>query len=225
MDTEGRSFAEMTVRFKENSPEAAAVELQRGFTEVARLDPDMKRVLSEVGEPDVTLRPRGFAMFLRGIIAQQVSVKAAASIYGRVEDKAGQPVTAEKIQKLGVMGCRELGMSQRKAEYALGLAEAELRGQIDFGDLEQMPDEEAIARLVELRGIGRWTAEVYLLLSLGRPNIWPAADLALMNAIGRIKKLENRPTIGQATDIAELWKPWRGSAALLLWHYYKKMPA
>ncbi len=164
-------------------------------------------------------------MFLRGIIAQQVSVKAAASIYGRVEDKAGQPVTAEKIQKLGVMGCRELGMSQRKAEYALGLAEAELRGQIDFGDLEQMPDEEAIARLVELRGIGRWTAEVYLLLSLGRPNIWPAADLALMNAIGRIKKLENRPTIGQATDIAELWKPWRGSAALLLWHYYKKMPA
>ena len=215
----------MIVPSQAMSHENAAIELQRGIIEVARVDPDMNRDLAEVGPPDIALRPRGFAMFLRGIIAQQVSVKAAASIYGRVEDKVGQPLTAQNFKRLGVAGCRELGLSQRKSEYALGLADAELSGQINFAALERMSDEEAIAQLIELRGIGRWTAEVYLLLSLGRPDVWPAADLALMNAIGWVKGLDARPTMEQAMDIAERWRPWRGSAALLLWHYYKKAPA
>lgn len=209
-------------RLRPITPAGAVRRLKRGVRELTATDADLARILAEVGPPDIQLRPTGFAMFVRAILAQQVSIKAAETIFQRIVAQVGAPVTAEKMIAFGIEGCRSVGMTGRKSEYAVGLAEAELAGRIDFQGLERMPDEAAIETLTALRGIGRWTAEVYLLLSLGRPDVWPAADLALIVAAGKLRGLEARPTIKEAAQMAEAWRPWRGAAALLLWRYYVK---
>ena len=198
--------------------------LKRGARELAALDPDIARILKEGGPLEIELRPQGFATLARAILAQQVSTKAAATMWSRIEANTGAAVTPEALLEFGYDGLRGIGLTGRKSEYALGIAEATVTGDLDFADLARQPDEDAIQTLTALRGIGRWTAEVYLLLSLGRPNIWPAADLALIVAAGQIKGWETRPTIPEAADLAEAWRPWRGSAALLLWRHYVKTP-
>ena len=185
----------------------------------------MAGLLAEDGPLKPDLRPEGFATFIRAILAQQVSVKAAATMFERLKAHCGGAMTPEALLLLGYDGCRTVGLTGRKSEYVLGLAEAVQSGALDFDAIGRMPDEAAIATLIGLRGIGRWTAEVYLLLCLGRPDIWPAADLALIIAVGRLEGLSERPSIQDAALIAERWRPWRGSAALLLWRRYVKMPA
>lgn len=198
--------------------------LKRGVRELTARDADLARIAAQSGPLDVRLRPQGFATLARAILAQQVSVKAAATMWSRIEARCGAPVTPEALLDFGYDGCRSIGMTGRKSEYALGIAEATVSGALDFDDLARQPDEAAIAALTALRGIGRWTAEVYLLLSLGRPDVWPAADLALIVAAGRLKGLDARPTIPEAAALADAWRPWRGAAALLLWRHYVKTP-
>ena len=207
------------------TPEGARRKLIKGARELADLDPAMARLLAEDGPLRPTLRPEGFPTFVRAILAQQVSVKAAATIYGRIEAACGGPLTPEAFLEFGYDGCRGVGMTGRKSEYALGLADAVASGALDFDTIAAMPDEEAITALTALRGVGRWTAEVYLLLSLGRPDVWPAADLALVVAVGRLLGHQERPSIKEAAAAAEAWRPWRGVAALLLWRRYQKPPA
>lgn len=211
-------------RLRPITPAGVVRRMKRAAREVAKIDPDLARLLADQGPLDISLRPEGFATMVRAILAQQVSVKAAATMWSRIEARCGLPVTPEAFLEFGYDGCRGIGMTGRKSEYALGIAEATVSGALDFDALARMPDEAAIDRLTALRGVGRWTAEVYLLLSLGRPDVWPAADLALIVALGEIKGLKERPTIPEAAAIAEAWRPWRGAAALLLWRHYVKTP-
>ena len=207
------------------TPAGAVRRYRKGIRELTAADPGLARIVAEAGHPEIALRPAGFPTLLRAIIAQQVSAAAARTIWRRFEDRLAGPVEAAGVHALGYDGVRALGLSGRKTDYALGLAEAALSGELDFDAIARMPDEEAIARLIALRGIGRWTAEVYLLFALGRPDVWPAADLALATAAGRIRGLDARPSFKTASEIAETWRPWRGAAAILLWHYYRTMPA
>ncbi|MGZ0189870.1 MAG: DNA-3-methyladenine glycosylase family protein [Alphaproteobacteria bacterium] len=207
------------------TPAGAIRRLKRGVKILTTADPALANIVETVGLPDIALRPTGFPTLLRAIIAQQVSAAAARTIWGRFEGATAGAVTAENVTALTYDGVRGLGLSGRKTDYALGLAEAERTGALDFDALEHLPDDEAITALTAIRGIGPWTAEVYLLFALGRPNIWPAADLALATAAGHMRGLTDRPSFKDAAVIAEDWQPWRGAAAILLWHYYRTMPA
>ncbi len=168
------------------------------------------------------------------IIGQQVSTEAAAAIRGRVEtvvleeSREDGPVgelTADRLLKVEDQLLRDAGMSWRKIEYANGLAEAVLSGQLDLNALPEMTDDEAINALSSLRGFGRWSAEIYLMFSLQRQDIFPADDLALLVALGRLKRLEHKPTPKQARQLIEHWSPYRSAGSLFLWHYYRGAPA
>lgn len=212
-------------RLRPITPAGAERRLAKGARALAAFDPALAGLLAEDGPLKPDLRPEGFATFVRAILAQQVSVKGAETMFQRLKTHCGGEMTPGALQGLGYDGCRTVGLTGRKSEYVLGLAEAVRSGALDFDAIRQMPDEAAIETLVNLRGIGRWTAEVYLLLTLGRPDVWPAADLALVIAVGRLEGLADRPSIQDAAQIAERWRPWRGSAALLLWRRYVKTPA
>lgn len=206
------------------TPAGAVRRFRRGVRALTAADSGLAGIVDAVGPPDIQLRDPGFPTLLRAIVAQQISAAAARTVWGRIEDRVGAPVTAAGFRRLGYDGVRTIGLSGRKTDYALGLAEAELSGALDFDGIARMPDEAAIDALTALRGVGRWTAEVYLIFALGRPDVWPAADLALATAAGRIRGLEGRPSFRDAAEIADAWRPWRGAAAILLWHHYRTMP-
>ena len=215
---------DMTTQPAPVPPRAEPLRLWRaGLEALCGDDPDLARIVAEAGPPPLELREAGFAALLRAIVAQQVSAAAARSIWGRVSE-AVRPLTPEAFLALPEEDIRALGFSRQKIAYGRGLAEAVASGRLDLDRLERLPDEEALAALVQLKGIGRWSAEVYLLFALGRPDIFPAQDLALAVAAQRIKGLEARPTPAELAALAERWRPWRSVAAILLWHYYRTAP-
>ncbi|MBE9553992.1 MAG: DNA-3-methyladenine glycosylase 2 family protein [Proteobacteria bacterium] len=193
--------------------------LTDGLAALAVADPDVARALDEVGSPEMRNREPGFEALLGAIVSQQISKAAAQTVWDRLVT-AADPLGPETILVLDEDALRAAGLSRQKATYARGLAEAVVTGAIDLGGLAQLPDETVIEQLVALKGIGRWSAEIYLLFALGRPDAFPADDLALMIGAQRLKRLDDRPNRTALTEIAEAWRPWRGPAALLLWHYY-----
>ena len=208
--------------------------IDQALTALAKLDADIARALPQVGTPPPRQRPFGFSALLAIIIGQQVSTEAAAAIRGRVEtvileesreEGPGGELTADRLLKVEDQLLRDAGMSWRKIEYANGLAEAVLSGQLDLNALPEMTDDEAINALSSLRGFGRWSAEIYLMFSLQRQDIFPADDLALLVALGRLKRLEQKPTPKQALQLIEHWSPYRSAGSLFLWHYYRGAPA
>lgn len=195
----------------------------RGFAELASRDADFAKTLELYGMPASRKRPRGFETLLRAIVAQQVSVAAATSIYGRVKGLA-DPVSPETVLALELSVLRAAGLSRMKAEYAHDLARAWLDGRLDFRRIARQGEAEAISALTSVRGIGRWSAEIYLLFAEERFDIIPIGDLALQVAAQRMKAMRRRPTPKRLEKLAETWRPWRGLAAELLWHYYKHAP-
>ncbi len=164
-------------------------------------------------------RENGFAGLLWMIVGQQVSTAAAAAIWDRVEAGLGV-VTPETVLTRGVEGLRTLGLSLPKARYAIGLAEAQASGAVDLDGLGRLSDAEASAILLSLKGIGRWTAETYLMFCEGRIDVFPAGDIALQEAIRWADRLERRPTQEETYARAEAWAPHRSVAAHLLWAWY-----
>jgi len=193
--------------------------LDEGLAALAAADRDVARALAEAGPPALRRREAGFEALLGAIVSQQVSKAAAATIWGRLEG-AAHPLGPETVFALDEEALRAVGLSRQKAGYARGLAEAVMTGAVDLDKLDRRPDEDVVGELVQLKGIGRWSAEIYLLFALGRPDAFPADDLALMIGAQRLKRLEARPNRNGLMEIAEAWRPWRGAAALLLWHYY-----
>jgi len=193
--------------------------LAEGLEALATLDNDVARALAEAGPPALRRREPGFEALLGAIVSQQVSKAAAATIWGRLVS-AADPSTPQTLLALDEDALRAVGLSRQKAGYARALAEAVMTGMIDLDGLARRPDEDVVAELVRLKGIGRWSAEIYLLFALGRPDAFPADDLALMIGAQRLKRLDARPDPNGLKQIAEAWRPWRGPAALLLWHYY-----
>jgi DNA-3-methyladenine glycosylase II len=156
---------------------------------------------------------------LRTIVGQQVSVAAARSMWNKLNAKFGQPVGLKKLLDASDEEMREAGMSRQKAGYLRSLAGLVLSGELDLAHLPE-DDEEAIAQLTRIKGIGRWSAEIYLLFAEGRRDVWPAGDLAVQIEIGKLMGLEGKPTEKQLRELAEKWRPHRGAAAVLAWHSY-----
>lgn len=196
------------------------LDLKRGLAELALADPDIARVTALYGPPPRRVRPPGFATLVQAILAQQVSRASADAIWRRLA-AAVEPFTAGGLLALDETALRRLGLSQQKARYARALAAALAEGRLDLRRLARAEDETAIEMLTALPGIGRWTAEIYLLAAHQRPDVWPAADLALMIAVERLKGLPARPTMREMTALGDAWRPWRAVAARVLWHYYR----
>jgi DNA-3-methyladenine glycosylase II len=188
------------------------------LAELARRDADIAKAWAQVGDPPPRRRPKGFPALVGSIVGQQVSAAAARAIWARL--LAAGPLTPERFVALTDDELRAIGLSRQKILYARGIAEAIVGGELNFRRLHRMGDEEAIAELVRLNGIGRWTAEIYLLFGLQRLDIWPADDLGLQVGVQRLKRLDSRPGRAALVEIAEPWRPWRGVAARFLWHYY-----
>ena len=196
-----------------------AEQLGAGLEAVAAREPGIAAALARAGYPEPRIRERGYRTLLRTIVGQQVSVAAANSIWNKLEAQFGEGCPAEVMAAAEFDTLRGCGLSGQKQGYAKSLAQLILDGDLTF-DALPADDEEAIALLTRVKGIGRWSAEIYLLFAEGRPDIWPAGDLAVQEAVGRILQLGARPSEKLARELAETWRPHRGAAAIFSWHCY-----
>ncbi len=194
--------------------------LRKPLARLAEEDPDIARAFEQVGLPPKRSHDPSFAGLLRILVAQQISAAAARNITARLE-AAASPLTPETFVALSDTDARAIGLSGQKVRYGRALADAIAGGDLDLAALEGSDDEAAISALVAIKGIGQWTAEIYLLFALRRSDIWPAGDLAIRSALQRLRGLRERPGIAQARELAEVWRPHRSAAARFLWHYYK----
>lgn len=197
----------------------SAQALREGLDAIGQAEPRIARAIEIAGYPEPRIRPTGYATLLRTIVGQQVSVAAASSVWNRLETLLGKDLPPEKLIATGFDDLRSCGLSRQKQGYARSLCELIVSGTLD---LESLPedDEEAIDRLTLIKGIGRWSAEIYLLFAEGRPDIWPAGDLAVRAGMQRLLSLEARPSESEARALAETWRPHRGAAAIFTWHCY-----
>jgi DNA-3-methyladenine glycosylase II len=186
---------------------------------LAAIDPDLGGILARHGPPPLWAREPGFATLVAIILEQQVSLRSGAAALERL-DRAAGGVTATRVAALGEERAREAGLTRQKARYVVGLAERVVDGRLDPDALAAATDDDVRARLVEVPGIGRWTADIYLLMALGRPDVWPDGDLALALGVRRAKGLAAVPDAVAQRSIAEAWRPWRAVAARLLWQAY-----
>jgi len=197
----------------------SAQQLAEGIDAVAAREPAIAAALDRTGYPEPRIRATGYRTLLRTIVGQQVSVAAAASMWRKLEAHLGEEMPAEALLAAEFDELRACGLSRQKQGYARSLCELVVSGELDL-DALPADDEEAISQLVRIKGVGRWSAEIYLLFAEGRPDIWPAGDLAVQAGIGRILGLAQRPSEKVVRDLAERWRPHRGSVAILTWHCY-----
>ena len=193
--------------------------LHASLDALAKREKAFAGVLKTHGKPEPRHSEPGVETLLRTIVGQQVSVAAARSMWNKLVAKLGEPIDLEKLLGSSDEELREAGLSRQKAGYARSLAGLVLSGELDLARLPE-DDEGAIAHLIKIKGIGRWSAEIYLLFAEGRGDIWPAGDLAVQIQIGKLLGLEGKPTEKQLRELAERWRPHRGAAAVLAWHSY-----
>ena len=186
---------------------------------LASIDTDIKNAFLQIGPPLPRIRPTGFETFFSTIISQQISTAAARSIMSRVNLRLSN-LTADAILQTPDEDLRKDGLSYRKIEYAKGLAKAVSEGRFDIESLNTLDSPQAIEAITSLRGFGRWSAEIYLMFSLQREDIFPADDLAIQVGLQKLKNLESKPTAKVAREHTEHWAPKRSTGALFLWHYY-----
>jgi DNA-3-methyladenine glycosylase II len=196
--------------------------LHESLDELARLEPAFAAVLEQHGRPEPRNSAPGATTLLRTIVGQQVSVAAARSMWNKLEAAYGSPPDLKRILNASDEELREAGISRQKAGYARSLADLVLSGELNL-DALPADDEEAIELLTRIKGIGRWSAEIYLLFAEGRRDVWPAGDLAVQVSIGRLLGLDDKPSEKQLREIAERWRPHRGAAAVLAWHSYNSV--
>ncbi|MBX9802440.1 MAG: DNA-3-methyladenine glycosylase 2 family protein [Caulobacteraceae bacterium] len=183
-------------------------------------DPALARAHAGTPVFEWRVRTGGYEGLLHMIVDQQVSVAAAAAIWKRVVDGLGGEITPQAVLARDPAELRTFGLSGQKARYAHEIARAHVEGRINFGHLERFSDEEAIARLVAINGVGQWTAETFLMFCEGRQDVFPAGDIALQEAMRWADGATLRPTAKQASARAEIWRPHRSVAAHLLWGWY-----
>lgn len=186
---------------------------------LASREPAFAKVVETHGVPEPRNSERGAQTLLRTIVGQQVSVAAARSMWAKLEAAFGSPPDLHKLLAANDEDLRAAGMSRQKSGYIRSLAGLVISGELDLENLPQ-DDEEAIALLTKIKGIGRWSAEIYLLFAEGRGDVFPAGDLAVMVELGRLMGLAERPSEKQLRELAEAWRPYRGAAAVLAWHSY-----
>lgn len=186
---------------------------------LASREPAFAGVVAKFGVPEPRRSERGAQTLLRTIVGQQVSVAAARAMWSKLEAAFGSPPDLKLLLAASDEELRAAGMSRQKSGYIRSLAELVISGELDL-DLLPEDNEEAIALLTKIKGIGRWSAEIYLLFAEGRPDVFPAGDLAVMIELGRLLGLPDKPSEKQLRELAEAWRPYRGAAAVLAWHSY-----
>ena len=195
----------------------------KALTILARRDPDLRQIVKRNGNPPTWKRPTGFKTLTLLILEQQVSQASARAAYDRLS--AAMPdLTPDNLLKLTDANFRKAGVSRQKTRYIRHLSECIQDGTVHFRRLSRMDDDAVRDHLMQVKGVGEWTADVYLLMCLMRPDVWPVGDIALQAAAHEIKGLDARPDPDLLTDIGEQWRPWRSVAARLLWHHYLNTP-
>jgi DNA-3-methyladenine glycosylase II len=197
----------------------SAEQLKACLDALAKIEPAFAAGVKRHGYPPPRIRDRGHQTLLRTIIGQQVSVASANAIWGRMEAAVGADLDPVVLAATPDEMLRAAGLSRQKISYVKSLAELIASGELDLFGLPA-DDEEAIAALTRIKGVGRWSAEIYLLFAEGRGDIWPAGDLAVQEEIGQLLGLPERPSEKKVREIARKWSPHRGAAAIFTWHHY-----
>jgi DNA-3-methyladenine glycosylase II len=198
----------------------SAKAIKTSLDAIAAIEPRYARAIAHAGYPEPRSRPPGYETILRTIVGQQISAKAAAAVWNKLEAGIGDVANPEVILDATEDALRACGLSRQKQGYAKSLAALVLSGELDLAHLPK-DDEAAIALLTRAKGIGRWSAEIYLLFAEGRPDIWPAGDLAVQIDVGKVMGLDARPSEKQLREIAEPFRPHRGALSIFSWHNYK----
>jgi DNA-3-methyladenine glycosylase II len=191
---------------------------------LCRRDPDLRAVVRRWGAPPLWGRRPGFVTLLRIILEQQVSLASARAMYLRLRGHLGM-ITPGTVVGLGVPGLRGLGFTRQKAAYCHALAQELEEGRLDLSSLHRADDAAVRSALIRLHGVGPWSADIYLLMALRRPDVWPSGDLALAQAMREVKRLPARPSAERQARLAAGWAPWRAVAARILWHHYLSVRA
>jgi DNA-3-methyladenine glycosylase II len=187
--------------------------------QLAEKDKNLKIIITKFGLPPFWKRNPGFPTLIYIILEQQVSLASARAAYNKLA-KIVQPLTPQNFSKLNAAELKAIGFSRQKTEYGRILANAILEGCLDLSMLNRLADSQAKEKLISIKGIGSWTADIYLLLAMLRPDIWPGSDLAIALAIQRLKKMPARPSLKELLELSLPWQPWRSVAARMLWHFY-----
>jgi DNA-3-methyladenine glycosylase II len=187
--------------------------------ELATRDPDLGAVVERFGPPPLWDRPQGFATLAHIVLEQQVSLASALAAFDRLW-AAVDELTPARFLELDDARLLAIGFSRQKAGYVRDLARAVESGALDLAGLASQPDDDVERELLALRGFGRWSASIYLMEALLRPDVWPAGDLALVAAVSEVKHLDGRPDAARMVALAEAWRPWRSVAARIFWHDY-----
>ena len=198
--------------------------MKKALTHLKNCDKTMASIITRVGPYKITYREPTFQALARAIVFQQLNGNAARTIYGRLEEAAGGTIAPESIQNLSVGEMRRAGLSKQKIGYIRDLAEHALSGKLDFDKLHGMSDEEVIATLTDIKGIGEWTAHMFLIFALRRPNILATGDLGVRTAVQRAYRKRKLPTPAQMEKIAECWQPYRSVACWYLWRSLEFKP-
>ncbi|HSR13000.1 MAG TPA: DNA-3-methyladenine glycosylase 2 family protein [Thermodesulfobacteriota bacterium] len=193
--------------------------LSRAVRILTAQDPDLAKVVARFGPPPLWERAPGFPALILIILEQQVSLSSARAAYARLQEAAGE-ITPENFLKLGDAELKAVGFSRQKAGYSRALAAAVVKEEFDISGLSSCCDVEAKERLMRMKGIGSWSADVYLMMSLGRPDVWPSGDLALATAVQAVKRMRRRPDPARLEEMGRAWQPWRAVAARIFWHFY-----
>lgn len=193
--------------------------LAHGVAFLTRRDADLAAVVKRFGPPPMWARETGFHTLVHIILEQQVSLASARAAYDRLL-KVAAPLTPDRFLQLDDATLKIVGFSRQKIAYCKGLAQSLIEGRINLPALEKMNDDAARNEMMKIKGVGLWTANIYLLMALRRPDVWPTGDLALAIAAQKVKRLRRRPTQDQLITMSEAWRPWRAVAARVMWHHY-----
>lgn len=191
----------------------------KGISQLVDRDRDLAQVQSKWGNPPFWTDTPGFSGLVHVILSQQVSLASADAAFARLGEHI-ESINPGSLLTLDDETLKEIGFSRQKAGYVRSLSNSILQGEIDLDEIELLDNDIARGKLLKLKGIGPWTADIYLLMALRRSDVWPSGDLALAKAVQEIKKLESLPNREDLDAIGERWKPWRSVAARILWHYY-----
>jgi DNA-3-methyladenine glycosylase II len=195
----------------------------RALRSLTRRDRDFAAILKSHGPPPMWSRRPGFSTLVHIILEQQVSVASARAAFDRLR-AAVDRLTPSSFLKLSDRRLKQIGFSRQKTRYGRELAHAILDGRLRLGALAGLPDDGVRDELLRIKGIGSWTVDIYLLMALRRPDVWPRGDLALVTAAHEVKRLPSRPTAEEFEKLGRAWKPWRAVAARFLWHHYLSTP-
>jgi DNA-3-methyladenine glycosylase II len=193
--------------------------LARGVRHLCKSDPDLASIARDFGPPPMWAREEGFHTLIHIILEQQVSLASARAAYERLLQTVS-PLTPATFLELDDASLKRIGFSRQKTAYGRNLAQAVVDNSLNIAALGSMHDRDVKQELMKIKGIGHWTSDIYLLMALRRPDIWPNGDLALAVAVEKVKRLTARPTYEELASMSLLWRPWRAVAARMLWHFY-----